>query len=146
MTLLKRLIDRVAVPEDPNKCWIWRLQKNAHGYGVMWHRNKRNYAHRISYTVFHGLIPEGMKICHSCDNPQCVNPAHLFIGSQADNMHDCYTKGRMKHGQADINREKTHCPSGHPYSGDNLMISSGRRRCKTCARVRTREVRRRGAL
>lgn len=139
--MLNRLMERVHVPVNKNECWEWKLQRNARGYGVMWYGGKRHYAHRISYEAFNGAFNKELKICHRCDNPSCVNPAHLFSGSQADNMRDCYQKGRMVHAQGALNKNKTHCPSGHEYSGTNLRVTHGRRQCRECAKLRMRRLR-----
>jgi len=72
-----------------HECWEWVGSMN-HGYGMLC----RKSAHRISYELFVGEISEGMKICHSCDNPSCVNPKHLFQGTQSDNVKDMDSKGR----------------------------------------------------
>jgi hypothetical protein len=66
------------------------------GYGTLSVEGKNKLAHRQAYELVNGSIPEGMNVCHSCDNRPCVNPAHLWIGTQKDNMHDCSVKGRMK--------------------------------------------------
>lgn len=71
-------------------CWVWNKAVNACGYGIL----KRGLAHRVSYTVFKGVIPNGMCVLHSCDVPSCVNPNHLFIGTHTDNMRDRSNKGR----------------------------------------------------
>lgn len=75
-------------------------------------------------------FPEGMDGCHSCDNPPCVNPAHIFPGTARDNARDMTAKGRGRN-QMDT---KTHCVHGHPLSGDNLRIFRGTRRCVACHR------------
>ena len=72
-------------------CWIWTGSKNRDGYGRFYHTS----AHRASYEIFKGGIPVGISVLHSCDNPSCVNPNHLWLGTQADNMHDCIAKGRF---------------------------------------------------
>ncbi len=76
------------------KCWIWMAHKNNKGYGVIHFNGKVTLAHRIAYTHSNGVIPDGMKICHTCDNPPCVNPQHLFLGTQMDNLRDMAKKGR----------------------------------------------------
>lgn len=78
-----------------NKCWVWDSPRNANGYGVFGNANKRNtLAHRFAYELFVGKIPSGLFVLHHCDNPPCVNPAHLFVGTAKDNAKDCVQKGR----------------------------------------------------
>ena len=79
-------------------CWGWTGTKNK-GYGALSNRNGREFspekAHRISYEQHYGEIPIGMYICHKCDNPECTNPNHLFLGTAKDNSMDCSAKGRL---------------------------------------------------
>jgi predicted XRE-type DNA-binding protein len=78
--------------EGEGDCWIWKAA-TTNGYGVF-HAFGESKAHRVSYRYFVGDIPEGMVVCHTCDNPLCVNPTHLFLGTQRDNMQDMISKGR----------------------------------------------------
>lgn len=79
-------------------CWLWTGSKNPNGgdYGRFRFRGKGALAHRASYQIYCGEIPDGMQVLHSCDNPPCVNPGHLFVGSQDDNIADMVAKGRQR--------------------------------------------------
>lgn len=77
-----------------DRCWEWTGAKTAFGYGRYAVNNSSSPAHRIAYKEFCGPIPDGFEVCHRCDNPSCINPLHLFLGSHQDNMTDMKTKGR----------------------------------------------------
>jgi len=116
-------------------CWEWNGYVSCWGYG-RFHFSGFHHgmaAHRWAYISANGSIPRGKIIMHTCDNRKCVNPEHLRAGSQHDNIMDCSLKGRH------FNGSKALCPSGHPYSGDNLIIKTERGRyrgrgCRTCQR------------
>lgn len=80
----------------PNGCIEWTGSKNPDGYGNFWAFGKVCGAHRVAYVLAFGEIPDGLHILHRCDNPSCVNPAHLFTGTHAENMQDMYAKGRKE--------------------------------------------------
>lgn len=80
-----------------NDCWEWQGSLHRQGYGNFPYKNSGQLAHRVSWILFNGEIPSGMNICHKCDNPPCVNPDHLFVGSYQDNINDMFRKGRKNH-------------------------------------------------
>jgi hypothetical protein len=89
----ERFWDKVDKSGD---CWLWTAGKYSNGYGMIGVNGKVKVASRVSYELTYGEIPEGMHICHKCDNPSCVRPDHLFVGSRSVNMKDCFTKKRGK--------------------------------------------------
>jgi hypothetical protein len=122
------------VEKDDSGCWIWTgwCNKPPREYGEMYYRGRQWRAHRLSYFLHKGPIPAGKVVCHTCDKPKCINPEHLWVGTQHENLIDCLKKNRH------ANALKTHCKRGHPLSGDNLEVWDGLRRCVICQRGRYR--------
>ena len=84
--------------DEQTGCWNWTACKNSRGYGK-WSWKKLDAAHRFSFRFYRGGIPKGKSVCHSCDNPGCVNPDHLWIGTHTQNMQDMMRKDRMPRGE-----------------------------------------------
>ena len=100
MTLVKRFWAKVK-KNGPNECWLWQASKTSHGYGKIGSGGKYGpslRAHRVSYEIHYGSIPNGLNVLHTCDNPPCCNPGHLFLGTQSINNWDRAKKGRTKNG------------------------------------------------
>lgn len=79
-------------------CWIWSAGHSSDGYGKVRWQNRVMRAHRAAWEIFRGAVPDGLFVLHRCDNPPCVNPNHLFLGTQEDNVRDCLRKGRFRRG------------------------------------------------
>lgn len=115
-------------------CWVWSAAKDPNGYGRVWDSRIGNMilAHMASYLFAFG-DPGSLFVCHACDNPSCVRPDHLFLGTAADNATDREKKGRTARGLDLPQGRQTHCrKAGHPLSGDNLYIYIGARNCRRC--------------
>jgi hypothetical protein len=84
-------------------CWEWTACKNRNGYGTFKLSGRRQSAHRVSYQLYVEEIPDGLHVLHRCDNPGCVRPEHLFIGTHTDNMRDCENKARRVHQSGEKN-------------------------------------------
>lgn len=121
---LTDLIFSGCTPEPNSGCWLWLSSVDAGGYGRLYATGRgQMLAHRASYESFVGPIPAGMCVCHKCDVRSCVNPDHLWLGTDADNTADMVRKGRQRRGVG------THCLRGH-----EKQLWGGRWRCRECHR------------
>lgn len=97
--LSERLWARIA-RGAPDACWEWTGQRNGNGYGIVTIlHSTRLRAHRVAWELANNRSAEGYEVCHSCDNPPCCNPAHLFLGTHQDNVADMVKKGRQQRGE-----------------------------------------------
>jgi len=92
--LIERFFSKVNIL-SPDECWEWKAGTFKSGYGAFFIDGNNEGAHRVSWKIHNGKIPEGLSVLHKCDNPLCVNPDHLFLGTQEDNMTDKVSKGRQ---------------------------------------------------
>lgn len=119
-----------AIPEPMSGCWLWDGAVDGRGYGKYVRGGRHLQAHRVAYEETYGPIQSGLSVCHRSDNPLCVNPDHLFVGTPVDNMQDMSRKGRhFRSGQ-------THCKRGHELTPENTYYTQNKnsvsRSCKTC--------------
>jgi hypothetical protein len=117
-------LEKVGWDVTESGCWVWKGRRNSHGYGLYNHQR----VHRLMYEQKVGPIPDDLMIRHACDNPPCINPDHLLLGTMADNMGDMVERGRhYLHGA-------THCRLGHEYAAQRRTPPGGTRRCWECYR------------
>ena len=141
--LLDKLLAKVIINETTD-CWEWQGGTNNIGYGMIRDDKRMRTTHRVSYEEHNNIkIPPGMCVCHQCDNPKCVNPAHLWLGTMKENMDDMVAKGRGQrwggyngidkfHPRLGKTNPKTHCEHCHRdiannvfkrYHGDNCKLN-----------------------
>lgn len=137
-------------------CWIWTRCRDRRGYGRFSAKGHRR-AHRFSWALTNGPIPPGMCVLHRCDNPPCVNPAHLFVGTSNDNVADMMAKGRFRnlamkdpsahaaHLKARV-ATRTHCKNGHEFSPSNTRLRGATRICRACHNITERARRAAGLI
>jgi hypothetical protein len=137
-SFLERFYSKFVIGK-PDECWEWLASTDKDGYGRLgigqphWRMLRAN---RIAYILANGYVPDELWVLHKCDNPLCVNPNHLFVGTATDNNRDTVAKGR----HVNYNKLKTHCPQGHEYNEENITMWGGEtnhRRCRICERIRS---------
>jgi hypothetical protein len=125
MGLRERFEDKY-IPEPNSGCWLWTAAQ-LNGYGAIKVAGRFRGAHRVSYELHKGPVPDGLVLDHLCRVPFCVNPDHLEPVTIGENI----SRGDNHH------RRKTHCKRGHAFTAENtLILSTGSRACRTCAKTR----------
>ncbi len=110
---MKNTIEKfISLLIEKDGCLIFTSTKNSDGYGRFSFNGKNRMAHKVAYEYWNGKIPDGLQVCHSCDNPPCCNPKHLFLGTNKENMEDKVAKGRQaflrgeNHGSSVLTKEQ----------------------------------------
>jgi HNH endonuclease len=124
---------------QPNGCILWNGAKTAAGYGTLNVQNTRQLVHRLAYELYVGPIPEGLTLDHLCRTRACINPEHLEAVTNRENI----LRGTSPSAKQ---ARRTHCPSGHPYAGENLIRWRNHRHCRACMKQWATKRRKLGKL
>lgn len=123
-----RFVERV---ERTDGCWTWKGHRNRGGYGLFYPgkaiAEREMLAHRFAYAMANGPIPEGFHVLHSCDNPPCVNPTHLWLGTDLENMRDASAKGRLRGRNRRLTAEQARSLVSDYRAGGTSLLEVGRR-------------------
>lgn len=132
-TSKERLLEKISINE--NGCWCWTSSIKPNGYGCFWHDGAQRNAHRVSYELFIGPIPEGLDLDHLCRNRACVNPEHLEPVTRSVNLNKGLKKSKVP--------KKLFCKNGHEFTQENTAVYEyvRGRRCKTCANATAKKYR-----
>lgn len=135
--MIDRFWSKIDRSGGPAACWPWIAGHNRDGYGSFRVDDHTELAHRVAWAEANGPVPDGMDVLHTCDNPPCCNPRHLFLGTAADNARDSVAKGRHQAAR------KTECKHGHPFDEVNTLVEivTGKRICLACRADRARRWR-----
>lgn len=135
-TLMESWSRFAVVPADRDTCWMWNGSVESKGYGRLHFGGKALKAHRVAYELHRGRIPQGLTIDHLCRNRRCVNPWHLEVVTNRENV----LRGEGITAQY---ARATHCVNGHPFDAENTyMRPEGHRECRACRREQNRKFRR----
>lgn len=133
MTALARFLDKVELPDSIESCWLWTgaTTRRVNGYGRFSVAGRLTLAHRFAFEHAREPIPDGLELDHLCRTPPCVNPWHLEPVTRSVNIR----RGTAIEKSIALQRAKTHCPAGHPYTDGNTYIvpgSNAHRQCRAC--------------
>lgn len=136
-----RFWSKVKKSDDPDGCWEWQTHLSNKGYGFFSYHGKNVGAHRRSYEMAYGEIKDGLHVLHTCDNPPCIRPDHLKLGTMADNVKDMIKKGRspLFIKNKNVDGQITHCIRGHEFTPKNTYMNGKSKKCKACWKARQLE-------
>lgn len=137
-TFLNDLFWSRVIKAEGDGCWEYTRPTGERGYARLYVFGYYTIAHRLAWLITNGPIAAGLFVCHKCDNPRCVRPDHLFLGTAEENVQDMVKKGRAAWCH---NSKKTHCKRGHELSGDNVSVNGrGSRVCRICQAERNARI------